>query len=151
MLCSVKKGFCVQILSEMARWCRYMATRCLTVYLFVCLSRPCCLCKWIVCTDMSVTISSASSALWTVSTGPNFCGIQKNCQLSHNGWPRTHTDTHKDGADVPAHWSSFVATTSDLPFFVYSSLTSAHSNTKLMNSSSSSNLTETSKTALCFV
>ena len=94
MLCCVKKGFCVQTLSEMARWCQYMATRCWTVYFFVCLSHLCCLCKWIVCTDMNVTISSASSALWTVSTGPNFCAIQKNCQLSHNGWPRTHTDTH---------------------------------------------------------
>ena len=63
----------------------------------------------------------------------------------------TLTHTHTDGADVLAHWSGFVATASDLPFFVYSSPMSAHSKTKLMNSSSSSNLTKTSKTALCFV
>ena len=63
----------------------------------------------------------------------------------------SHRCTHADGAYVQAHWSSFVAATSDFPSFVYSSPTSAHSETKLMNSSSSSNLTETSKTALCFV
>ena len=62
-------------------------------------------------------------------------------------WLTSHSHRHtRRPADVPAHWSSFVAATSELPSLVYSSSTPA-----LSNASSSSSLTGTSKTALCSV